>query len=342
MRAAGLTLADRADAVKAALRDVHMVVSELGLDGLRREGTGSKVRCIWHNEQTGSLSIQVHADGLGLHCFGCSRGGTVLDLIAAVHGLGMTGRDFAKVIELGERLAGITPGEVPPPRPAVRSASPPRVPPPELEVRGVWEAALHVSSDAEAVAWLEERHLDVDRIEERGLARVLAKDLTVPRWAWGPAGAWTTTGHRLVLPTFNDEGLVVSLHARRIAGEDERKTLWPAGHRAVGVFADPLARRLLREGRAPTWWSSPTVIIAEGVPDFLTFSVVYGDSESCPAVFGIAAGTWTQAIADRIPDGCRVVLGTHGDAAGEKYSAAIRRSLGERVEVVEVHDDEAA
>ena len=206
----------------------------------------------------------------------------------------------------------------------------------------MWEAAWPVGSDTDAVAWLESRTLDVDRIEERGLARVLAKDAKLPRWAWGPAGTWTTTGHRLVLPTFNEEGRVVSLHARRIAGADDRKTLWPAGHRAVGVFADPLARRLLREGRAPTWWSSPTIIIAEGVPDFLTFAVTYGDSESCPAVFGIAAGTWTQAIADRIPDGCRVVLATHGDAAGEKYSAAISRSFGERVEVVEVHDDEAA
>jgi hypothetical protein len=129
---------------------------------------------------------------------------------------------------------------------------------------------------------------------------------------------------------------MVSLHARRIAGADDRKTLWPAGHAAVGVFADALGRRILRDGRAPSWWTSPVVVIAEGVPDVLTYAIAFGDDEAAPAVLGIAAGTWTQAIAERIPDGARVVLDMHGDAAGNKYKSEITRTLGERVEVVEV------
>jgi hypothetical protein len=336
MRATRLSLADRAAAVKDALRNPAV----LGLDGLRWTGRQWMARSPWRDERTASCSIRDMADGLAFNDFG-GRGGNVLHVLAALHGLASRGADFAKVVEIGEQLAGITPGEVPPPRPTARP-TPSRVPPPELEVRGQWEAALPVSSDAEAVAWLEERHLDVDRIEERGLARVLPKDVRLPRWAYGPGGTWTSTGHRLLVPTFNEEGRMVSLHARRIAGADDRKTLWPAGHRAVGVFADPLARRLLREGRAPTWWSSPTVIIAEGVPDFLTFAVAYGDSESCPAVFGIAAGTWTQAIADRIPDGCRIELACDGDRAGAKYNDEIARTFDGRCEVFVVEVDHAA
>jgi hypothetical protein len=126
---------------------------------------------------------------------------------------------------------------------------------------------------------------------------------------------------------------MVSMHARRIVDGDRGKSLWPAGCRVAGVFADPLGLRLLADGAAPDWWRESSVIVAEGVPDFLTFALAYGDDESCPAVLGFAAGGWTQAIADRIPDGCRVVLAGHGDVAGDKYNAAIASSLGTRCDV---------
>ena len=328
-------LDQRAAEVKDRLRDPAV----FGLDGLRRSGRNWVCRSPWRDERTPSCSIRDLEDGLAFNDFG-GHGGTALDVIATLHGLTMRGSDFGKVVELGEQLAGIAPGETPPPRPPSRPA-PPRTAPPRSEVRDLWNAAQPVGLDADAVAWLEERALEADRIEDRSLARVLPQGVRLPRWAYGPGGAWTTTGHRLIMPTFDENGDMVSLHARRITGDDTRKTLWPVGHAAVGVFADALGRQLLRDGRAPSWWTSPTVIIAEGVPDFATFATAYLDDESSPAVLGIAAGTWTQEIANRIPDGVRVVLAMHSDAAGEKYRSEIVLTLGERVDVVEVSHETA-
>lgn len=330
MRAARLTLADRASGVKGALRDPAV----LGLDGLRREGTGWKANCVWHSERTGSLSLQQYDDGIGAHCFGCQRGGTVLDLIAAIHRLDAR-MDFIKVIEIGEQIAGIMPGSVPTPRPAARP-TPPRVPPPAIEVRGLWDASLPVSNDTEVTAWLESRRIDVDRVEERNLARVLPPDIGIPRWAYGPAGAWNDTGHRLVLPTFDEVGVMVSMRARRISGNDPRKTLSPAKHSKAGVFADALARRLLCDGTAPPWWSERRCMITEGIPDFLILATIHGDDTDTPAVFGIESGAWSDAIAARIPDGCRVELACDADEAGTRYGDEIARTLEKRCEVFDV------
>ena len=71
-----------------------------------------KVLCLWHDEKTASCNLRVGTDGtLSAKCFGCGKGGSVLDLIAARYGLGMRGSDFARVVELGEQLAGIAPPE---------------------------------------------------------------------------------------------------------------------------------------------------------------------------------------------------------------------------------------
>lgn len=329
------TLRDRADAVRDALRDP----ARLGLEGLHRSGRGWTGLCPLHPDREPSFSVLEHADGIGWTCFAGCGSGDVLGLLARQHGLDTCGSDFRRVVELGEQIAGIgskapKASVAPPRRPAPRP-EPPRLPPPELEVLALWEAGLPVCDDPETVAWLEGRGLVPDRVEERNLARVLPLGIALPRWAWGPGGAWTSSGHRLLVLTYDEHGKAVSMQARRFGGDDP-KSLWPAGHRAAGVFADPLARWLLLEGAAPDWWNPRKVLLAEGVPDFLTWATIYGDDESCPAVFGFAAGGWTQAIADRLPTGCEVVLASHNDQAGEKYSDEITPTLEGRCEVVEV------
>jgi hypothetical protein len=70
------------------------------------------------------------------------------------------------------------------------------------------------------------------------------------------------------------------------------------------------------------------VFVVEGAPDFLTWAARYGDAaEGAPAIIGVIAGSWTEAIAGRIPSGCRVLVMTHNDPAGDKYAAAIINSL---------------
>ena len=48
-------------------------------------------------------------------------------------------------------------------------------------------------------------------------------------------------------------------------------------------------------------------------------------------MLGIVAGSWQPEIAARVPDGARVVLAVDHDETGEKYTATIAASLGERV-----------
>lgn len=327
----------RADRVRAALTDPMA----LGLDGLKREGLGWTALCPWHPERTPSLKLRLYDDGIGAKCFGCDRGGTALDVLAATHGLAhdLSGAIFFRVLELAESLVGIDPGSSTGSSPIVplRAFKAPRVPPPWRELYALWSASGMVWDDAEAVAWIEGRGLDPARTDDRGLARLIPTGTDCPRWAWGPDGSWSKSGHRLLVRTFDPSGAFVSMQARLI-GPGDRKSLWPAGFASTGIFADELGQQLLATGTAPDWWRKRVVIIAEGIPDWLTAATVYGDLADPPAVFGIAAGTWTQAHADRVPDGCVVKAWTHHDNAGEKYLQEILRSFEDRdaleVEVV--------
>src|SRR5438445_3631767 len=106
----GSGLRERADRVKRALTDPLAVAQALRLDVGERSAHAVKVRCPWHQEKTASCNLRLGTDGtLAVKCFGCGRSGSVLDLVAARHGLGLRGADFARVVEAGEELAGITP-----------------------------------------------------------------------------------------------------------------------------------------------------------------------------------------------------------------------------------------
>lgn len=196
----------------------------------------------------------------------------------------------------------------------------------------LWRQCGPATEDTEAAQWLRDRALDAALVEDRDLARVIPRGAALPPWARSGARAWSETGHRLIVPMRDSRGQIVSLHARAL-GSAEPKSLWPKGCRAEGVLADPLARMLLATGQAPDWWADRAIIIAEGVPDFLTWATRYGDDESAPAVLGVAAGSWTSEIARRIPDGCRVLVRTHHDGAGHRYAAVVATSLRRRCDV---------
>src|SRR5438552_8873559 len=103
-------LRERAERVKRDLSDPLAVAQALGLE-VGEKGTHSvKVKCPWHQEKIASCNVRVGTDGtIGVKCFGCDKGGSVLDLVGACHGLGLRGQDFARVVELAEQLAGIAP-----------------------------------------------------------------------------------------------------------------------------------------------------------------------------------------------------------------------------------------
>jgi hypothetical protein len=160
----------------------------------------------------------------------------------------------------------------------------------------------------------------------------------LPRWAYGAGARWSDGPHRLLIPLFDAKGQLASLHARAAAAPSGiAKGLSPLGFEVGGlVFADPLARLMLagQAAEALTW-----LLVAEGGPDFLTAATSYSDAdESAPAVVGVIAGSWTSALAERVPSGSRVMVAVHDDAAGEKYARIIASSLSPRCRVRRLHD----
>ncbi len=221
-----------------------------------------------------------------------------------------------------------------PPKPA-SSSQPNR--PPDQELSQFWNGCLPITDDQEVVAWLRKRGFDPTTVEDRELVRVLPNNASCPGWArfrggpWEQSTPWTVTSHRIIFPLWGPTGKMETVHARAIHPLDVKgrdKAASPAGYQVAGtVMADATARALLR-GDPPAWWGARDVFIVEGAPDFLTWATRYGDAaEGAPAIFGVIAGSWTEAIAGRIPSGCRVLVMTHNDPAGDKYAAAIINSL---------------
>ena len=161
-------------------------------------------------------------------------------------------------------------------------------------------------------------------------AAVLQTWPTLPAWAAMGRRSWRDTGHLLLLPGWTAAGELGSLHARAVLPEADSKAIWPtAGEGSARglVFANALALAVLRGGSG----EAQRLVVAEGVPDFLTCASVW-----LPAwpILGLAAGGWTPELAARIPDGSRLAVWTHHDPGGDKYAARILESFaGRRVEL---------
>ncbi len=325
------------DTIKSALSDPEMVLGLLGLlNGAKRQAHGYLILCPWHSERTPSCSVKLASDGtIAAHCFGCGVGGDVLTLIAAARGLD-TRRDFPRVVEIAADLVG---GSVAGYRPPVRRAGPAlRLPPPVESVGALWAAAKPVTDEPDLAVQLLNRRIDPAIVEDRDLARCLPSSATLPKWARSGSLSWWESGHRLLIPLWDVEGNLSSVHARVVerADGDRAKGLFPSGHSAKGLLlADSFSRLLITVG-IPKWWrrsEPPTIIIVEGAPDFLTVATHYGTVEDAPAVLGVVSGSWSDELAARIPTECRVVVRVHRDEAGEKYRDAICRSLSGRCRV---------
>ena len=72
-------------------------------------------------------------------------------------------------------------------------------------------------------------------------------------------------------------------------------------------------------------------MICEGLPDWLTKIARNHGNPEAPAVLGIVSGSWTQAHADKVPDGCRVLIATDRDKDGDRYAAKIAETLARRM-----------
>lgn len=286
--------------------------------------------------------IGLTADGRGWTCHRCGAKGDAVTLAALVqHGAlpakGDTAgwRDVAAFCEAHGLCAG-RPAEAasrpatPRSRPVVTTPPPAPRRPLEAEVRALWALCPSVMDDAAVRDWLTIRALDAALVADRDLVRALPLNGALPAWCAYRGASWRTSSHRVIVPLYGPGGRLESLHARAVTPTTPKdKAASPKDAEIRGlVMADAGGLALLMG--APLE-SARRVIVAEGVPDFLTWATQYGDAaEDAPAVLGVIAGSWTSEIAATIPSGWTVIIRTHQDAAGDKYAETIRASLAGR------------
>jgi hypothetical protein len=339
--------------LRRELNDPRALCAALGL-GVHpadriRQSRGLTVRCPRHGGV--SCSVTRGLDGtVRVKCFGCDFAGDALHLIAEVHGLD-TRRHCTEVLRVAADLARRSDilDELTPrlhrdvPRPLAAHAPTPATPfPPADELRSLWNKCGACSDDPEVCAMLERRCIRPAWVDDFRLARVITPGAPLPTWASFRGkrerrAPWTETGHRLLLPVYDEKGCMRNVRAWCVTPSEDPKRLPPAGYRASGlVLACGSAVVLLTSGRAPERPSGLRVLIVEGEPDFLTWATHFSDADDAnvPVVFGVVSGSWTEDIAARIPDGTRVIVRTHHDAAGDGYAEVIRRTLQRRCTVV--------
>lgn len=303
---------------------------------------GAECRHTRSRDRRGAIGIR--ADGLGWRCFQCEAGGDGLDLVARVLRGGRY-RDLLGVERADVRawclsqagMRSVTASMARQrPVPATRGDVPPTYPRLE-EVAALWASCIRADGDEQVADYLIHRRLHPGRVADRGLARALPSKSTLPSWANCGGRPWTATGHRLIVPMRDERGAIRSVLARSVglAAPSARKSLAPAGYQRAGlVLACPLGANLLAAGSPPSWWPTDCdlcVVIAEGEIDTLAWATQWSDAAECaPATFGIVSGSWTSAVAARLPQGVRVVIATDSDEQGDHYAAAIATTLAHR------------
>lgn len=317
--------------VRAASDIVEIVRETVGLKRVGRNWVGL---CPFHQEKTGSFSV--NAERQFYHCFSCKAGGDVFKFVQETEKVG-----FLEAVELLSRRAGIA-------VPERRGAGP------ERGVRARLEDALEAAATAyeqwlgdpaigaEARAYLERRGIarETQRAFRLGLApagweqltqrlRGRATDellvqagLSVPRRApaeGGPArgGHYDRFRNRLMVPLVIPGGTVVGFGARALAADDQPRYLnspeTPLYHKSSFLFAlEPARRRVETEGE---------MIVVEGYFDAIALH--QAGLANAVATSGTALTIEQARLLKRVVS--RVALTYDGDAAGRD---AMMRSLG--------------
>lgn len=158
-----------------------------------------------------------------------------------------------------------------------------------------------------------------------------------PKWAAGPGG------YELVVPVFDPQGQCRGARIRWCAVEEDpiaglvevpcpngAKTRAMTGFDSAGlVMLNVPGWMLLAQRVLPT-----RIWVVEGEPDTLTLSVALAKAgRRSDAVVGLFSGAWTWELARAIPEGSEVVLATHDDLQGRKYSEEVQESLHGRATI---------
>lgn len=222
------------------------------------------------------------------------------------------------------------------------------------ELKQLWAGSKRHERDPELVrAYFASRGLDalaMSALFDRNIVRALTPNSPIFSWSTFGGHGWYVSGHCLISLLYDSRGAPRSCVARRISGEHPKSVSPRDCGRSGLVLADDMGQHVLGYGRHPSQWphrpqpgvpfdsdtNSPwwppdeplRVIIVEGEVDLWTWSTEQGEStEYPPAILGVLAGAWTQAHADRIPDGAHVTIATDRDDAGDAYARQIIKTL---------------
>jgi hypothetical protein len=318
------------------------VAAPLGLREVRRGSFGPCPACEAERRSARDKRGPIGSgDGLGWRCHACGAGGDVLDLLSfATVRARLSACSESQRLDVWGRASELglcDPPAVwkrePRPAPAARPAPLPRLESkpreeaprmPAAEVRACWDRCAPLTQDPEVSAYLAGRAIDPERLEGLDLACAFPKQ-TAADWSKWRGKCWGELGLRLVVKLFDPATAEPrALHARAtLPGgptvEGCPKALTPTGRSVSGlVMASPAGRWMLAGETQPR-----AVLIAEGVPDFLSLCLAAEEMLAGEAddgvlpVLGILSGSLTPELAARVPMGAHVVLGfdPDGDAA---------------------------
>ena len=324
---------------------VSRVAPALGLR-VRRRGSVVGFTCPSHGEDhsDGRPSGRIVHEGRGWKCWSCGASGDGLGLAAIVLlGREPAGPDDWESVRTWYESAELVAPPAPEPKPPSRL--------PAAEVASLWESAWPAFTEHRARRWLQARGLVDWHLTK--LCRSLPERVAVPNWARCEGVEWHH-GHTLILPCFDASGSLVGCRARWTGTSwdwlemEWRETAAPAGRKEVNprgagvlagtVYASPLGASLLARGSTmkagDSLWDG-RVVIVEGGPCWLRYAgeafALRHQGKQAPVVFGVWSGAWPDGIAgDALASrlgGCRVIIATDADKAGEQYAGAIAETL---------------
>jgi hypothetical protein len=327
---------DRVQEIRRAMTDVQGLCGALNLlEGAKRQPGGNiSICCPTHGESRPSCSVTIGGDGtIRVKCFSCDWGGDALSLIAAARGLDLS-REFRDVLREAADIAGLSFDELGagspraayvPPKP-VKADN--RTYPLLSEVGSLWARCVPVTEQPEVAGWIVSRGLDPERIARLNLARALPDGLNLPEWAKCGDRLWSDAGYRLIMPVYDENCALRSVRAGRVDNGSGPKRLPPANRRAAGLLlANKAALAIFGHG------AKGDLLIVEGEPDFFTWACAVAADERMVGVVGVGSGWWSRGFAAKVPRGCRVVIRTHQDSAGDKYAADIGLTLARRAKL---------
>ncbi len=329
--------------IRQVVTDPRAACERLGLlEGSKSQGyAGLSVRCPWHGERNPSCSVTRGQDGtIRAKCFSCDSTGDLWGLTAAVTGEAPASRELLiagaaifgleQLLDTDDRDRALKVPRAARQRLTASSLPPERSYPSPETISAFWGILGPVSESWDAGVYLEDRCIDPVAVSRLDLARAIDDKTELLGGCRWNGMDWNRLTHRIVLPVWDAHGVMASVRGWAVIGDVERlgapKRLPLSGYSASGlVLANGPALELLRGGGLP----DSEIVVVEGEPDFLTWSV---RAEESP-VFGLGSGWWTQEHANRIPSGCEVVVLTHDDQAGERYANNFEKSLQGRCRV---------